>query len=159
MRPITLVSSNLICVVIVLTLLGNEARLVAAQNATSAQARDRRMIRNLIRQENDGRRVIKYTNEPIFVSGAYPRPLTGAQARSELRDDNRGKRTVRQEMIRLTISKSRDVAYDFGNFRMSYDDPEGKRVSLSGSYLRVWRKLVGKWKVDALFARPNRESQ
>jgi hypothetical protein len=47
------------------------------------------------------------------------------------------------------------MAYEFGNFTISYDAQDKTRTSFEGSYLRVWRKSSGEWKVDAYFARLN----
>src|SRR6266513_5797067 len=43
----------------------------------------------------------------------------------------------------------------FGNFTLSFDQPDKKHISFDGSYLRVWRKINGEWLEDAFFARPN----
>ena len=57
--------------------------------------------------------------------------------------------------MRLAVSRSGDMAYEFGNFTMSFETPEKKHVNFSGSYLRVWRKVGGEWMVDVLSARPH----
>jgi len=151
---------KLIC--IALLALGSGTQPVAAQNATSAKARDEQAIRSLIQQENEGKRVIKYTDEAIFVSGAYPRPAIGAKQVETMSREVSSKRSNESrsaETVRLVLSKSRDLAYEFGNFKLSFDDSDGKKVNLAGSYLRVWRKVDSDWKVDAFFARPNRDVQ
>ena len=47
------------------------------------------------------------------------------------------------------------MAEEFGNFTLSFDQPDKKHISFDGSYLRVWRKIKGEWLEDAFFARPN----
>ena len=47
------------------------------------------------------------------------------------------------------------MAYEFGYGDLSWDTPEKKHISFEASYLRVWRKINGEWKVEVSFARPN----
>jgi len=131
-----------------------------AQAAASAMG-DEQVLRELIQQENQGKDVIKYTDDSIFVSGAFPRPIIGrqqreaAQPRREEIAKHRPNQSVKREVQRLAVSQSGDMAYEFGDFTIGYDAPDKKRTSFNGSYLRVWRKIDGEWKVDASFARPN----
>ena len=134
---------------------------VAGQSRT-AKTGDEKAIRSLIHQENEGKQAIKYTNESIFVSGVYPRPVIGSRDSETVNREVMSKRSNvsrQDETVRLVISKSRDIAYEYGNFKMSFDDAEKRKISFSGSYLRVWRKAGGEWRVDALFAKPNPEGQ
>jgi hypothetical protein len=48
--------------------------------AQTADKSDEQTLRELIRQRNEGKDVIKYTDNVIFVSGAYPRPIIGREA-------------------------------------------------------------------------------
>ena len=59
------------------------------------------------------------------------------------------------EVVRLVISQSGDMAEEFGNFTLSFDQPDKTHISFDGSYLRVWHKIRGEWLEDAYFARPN----
>src|SRR4051794_19456574 len=55
-----------------------------AQSTNSANAsRDEQTIRDLVTQENEGKQVIKFTDERIFVSGAYPKPIIGKEMSPE----------------------------------------------------------------------------
>jgi len=56
---------------------------------------------------------------------------------------------------RIVVAASRDLAYQFSDFRTEWDDASGARTGLSGSILRVWKKVGGEWMQEALFARPN----
>ena len=100
--------------------------------------------------------MIKFTEDCIVVTGAYPRPVIGRaafeQAQSLLLRTNR---LIKDEIVRLVVSQSADMAEEFGNFTMSYDEPNKKHISFNGSYLRIWRKVNGDWLADAFFARPN----
>jgi ketosteroid isomerase-like protein len=154
------VVAGLILCLLILTVV--ESLSVAAQETTTTASKtDEQVLRNLIRQENEGKNVIKFTEDSIFVSGAYPRPLIGrenrraAQQRSEELGKSRPNQITKREVKRLVVSQSGDIAYDFGDFTISYDAPDKKRTGFSGSYLRVWRKVGGEWQVDAFFARPN----
>jgi ketosteroid isomerase-like protein len=55
----------------------------------------------------------------------------------------------------LVVAKSGDLAYEYSNFRMEWDGPDGKRTGFNGALLRVWRKVDGQWLAEALYARPN----
>ena len=41
---------------------------------------DEQLLRKLIREDNEGKNVIKRTEDSIFVSGAFPRPMIGRAA-------------------------------------------------------------------------------
>lgn len=134
-------------------LLGSPAAI--AQTDTNAQS-DEQLLRNLIQQENEGKNVIKRTEDSIFVSGAYRRPMIGRAARkAEGSPKDRLNESRKGELMRLVISQSGDMAEEFGNFTLSFDQPDKKHISFDGSYLRVWRKINGEWLEDAFFARPN----
>jgi uncharacterized protein (TIGR02246 family) len=45
----------------------------------------------------------------------------------------------------ISVSKSKDVAYEFGTYSMAFDSPKG-RVQDKGKYATVWKKEGGKWK-------------
>ena len=129
--------------------------------ATASTKTDEQVLRELIQQDDYGKDVIKFTEDAIFVSGAYPRPIIGRQQREAARPRqeeiarSRPNQSRKSEVQRLVVSQSGDMAYEFGNFTISYDAPDKKRAGFNGSYLRVWRKIGGEWKVDAFFARPN----
>ncbi len=128
-----------------------------AQSHTDTR-RDEQALRELVRQENEGKQVIKYTDDSIFSSGAMPRPVIGVEARKKMGAELNAKRlnqTRKCEIVRLVVSESGDMAYEFSNFTMGFDTPERKHVSITGSFLRVWRKVNGEWMVEALSARPH----
>jgi ketosteroid isomerase-like protein len=137
--------------------------IAVAVQAASAQSPagvtgDEQRLRELVRLENEGKDVIKYTDEAILSSGAAPLPVIGAEARKKHSEELNSKRFNQKRTVetrRLVVAKSGDMAYEFGNFTLSFDTPEKKNVALNGSYLRVWRKFGGEWMVDALSARPN----
>ena len=135
----------------------------AAVNAQTAKT-DEQILRDLISRADKEPNAIKHTDDAIFVSGAYPRPVVGReqmQAGRAQRDGmmkSRLNQTQKNELVRLVISESKDMAYDFGNFTVDYDTADKKHVNFSGSYLRVWRKVGGEWKGEAFFARPNEDA-
>lgn len=47
------------------------------------------------------------------------------------------------------------MAYEYGDFRLTFDAADKRRAGFGGSYLCVWRKIAGEWMVAAFFARPN----
>ena len=136
-------------------LIGLGSPAAIAQTDTNAKT-DEQLLRKLIQEENEGKHVIKPTEDSIFVSGAYPRPMIG-RAVQEAVGPSRDRSNVSQksEVVRLAISQSGDMAEEFGNFTMSFDKPDKTHISFDGSYLRVWRKINGEWLEDAFFARRN----
>lgn len=46
----------------------------------------------------------------------------------------------------VQVAAARDMAFDVGTYRMSFDSPQG-RVNDEGKYTTVWRKIAGEWKV------------
>lgn len=144
------------------TIIGLLALMLTSQSAQAQSPleskADEQTIRDLVRQENEGKRVIKFTDQSIIASGATPRPVVGQDARKKMIQELSAKRlnqTRKDETLRLVISESGDMAYEFGNFTLSFDTPEKKQVSFSGYYLRVWRKVNREWMVEVLFARPH----
>ncbi len=126
--------------------------------AQTAEKSDEQTLRELIRQQDEGKDVIKYTDNVIAASGAIPRPIIGREALLRTREDivkGTPNRTTKTNVERLVVSKSGDMAYEFANFTTAYGAPDKNRTSFNGSHLRVWRKVDGEWKVDASFARRN----
>jgi len=128
---------------------------------TDANGRsDEQLLRKLIREDNEGKNVIKRTEDSIFVSGAFPHPMIGHAVEEALGSrKDRSNESRKGEVVRLVISQSGDMAEEFGNFRLSFDQPDKKHISFDGSYLRVWRKINGEWLEDAFFARPNESAE
>lgn len=50
---------------------------------------------------------------------------------------------------RIIVSKSRDMAYDLGAFRVTISGEQGKPIIRLGKHLMTWRKLSGRWRVTA----------
>jgi len=51
---------------------------------------------------------------------------------------------------RVDVSKSGDMAYEYGTYSMTVNDPEGKPVNDRGKYVVVWKKQSdGNWKAVA----------
>ena len=137
-------------------LLVASSHVATGQTTTAPAKSDEEVLRDLVRQENDGKKMIKFTEDCIFVTGAYPRPVIGRSAREQAQSRlGRTNRSIKDETVRLVVSQSADMAEEFGNFTMSYDEPNKGHVSFNGSYLRIWRKVSGEWLADAFFARPN----
>jgi ketosteroid isomerase-like protein len=108
----------------------------AQTTASSTSKTDEQTIRDLVAQENEGKQVIQYTDDRIFVSGAYPRPMIGKemsaenqQASNKLKAERRNfKGTSRIE--RIVVSGGGDMAYEFGYGNLSYDTPENNTSAL-----------------------------
>ena len=135
------------------------AGILVALGQTAGTKSDEQALRELIQQRDQGKDVIKYTENAIFVSGAFPQgPVYGREAAKPKREEiakSRPNQSTKHNVERLVVSKSGDMAYEFGNFTDAYDGADKKRTGFKGSYLRVWRKIDGEWQVDVAFARRN----
>jgi ketosteroid isomerase-like protein len=133
----------------------------AACGWTADLKSEERAIRALIAQQDQGAQAV-YTDDVIFVSGRFSRPVIGnkalVEAREQLQQDpatRRNNPSVKHDVVRIQVADSGDLAYEFTNFHLGYDDSANKRVEFGGHLLRVWRKQNGSWKVAALVARPS----
>jgi ketosteroid isomerase-like protein len=100
--------------------------------------------------------------DAIFWSGAYPRPMVGAEDRDRVKPFPEGRIEQRtnqkrtNDLVRLEVAASGDLAYEFSNFSLSYDlNDTTQHVAFTGSVLRVWKKVNGQWRVAAAFLRPH----
>jgi ketosteroid isomerase-like protein len=109
----------------------------------------------------------KTTDDMIFVSGAYPRPIIGQRiARSDSGSRaahavaaKRSRTSSKVRPIRVEVSQSGDMAYGFALFDMAFDRPDStgktEHIAFEGSQLTVWRRTGGEWRLAAAFMRPN----
>jgi ketosteroid isomerase-like protein len=140
-------------------------REMGNDSPSSGLPTDEQILRDLVQRENDGKLVLNPTDDLIFVSGLYPRPFVGRQAyeAGRMKDEDmatmRPNQTVKHQVVRLVVSESKDIAYEYGNHTINWDDQNKKRTGFDGAYLRVWRRDRGEWKTDVLFCRPNEEEK
>jgi hypothetical protein len=105
-------------------------------------------------------KTIKYTDDNFFWSGAYDKPMIGNSERTEGRKKAEAEEPRKNEANadhpqRVVVSKSGDMAYEYGNGEMSYDEQKtGKHVSFQLGYLRVWKSVDGRCKVAATMVKP-----
>ena len=45
-----------------------------------------------------------------------------------------------------------DLAYEVGKFTLTIEPEEGEAISVSGKYVRIWKRVNGSWKVDVLIS-------
>ena len=50
---------------------------------------------------------------------------------------------------RIVVAQSRDMAYELGGYRASFDDGKGGARETVGKHLVVWQKRAGRWLVTA----------
>ena len=118
--------------------------------------------------ESSGKTRPNVTDDFIFVSGAYPRPIIGRQkfapndtgmANAEAEMRKRSGEVVKTHPQKVVVSKAGDMAYGFASFNMEFDRPDSagksEHVKFEGSQLTVWRKIGGEWRLAASFNRPN----
>jgi len=100
------------------------------------------------------------TADAFFWSGAYDKPLIGRaeseEAYRKLETEAPRKNQVTVEHPQhIVVSKSGDLAYEYGNGELSFDDQKtGKHVTLQNAYLRVWRSVDRDCRVVATVVRP-----
>jgi hypothetical protein len=131
--------------------------LLAAPIAVMAQgpACSEKTIRDAVQN-----RTIKYTDDNFFWSGAFNKPLIGnaeqAQGTKKLDAEEPRKNEVAVERPqRIVVSKSGDMAYEYGGGELSYDEQKtGKHTSFQIGYLRVWKSVDGQCKVAATMVKP-----
>ena len=105
-------------------------------------------------------RTFKVADDSFFWSGAYDKPLIGKAEREEgvkkLEAEAPRKNQVgSQHPQRIEISKSGDMAYEYGTGELSFDAQKtGKHVAFQLGYLRVWKSVDGERKVAATMMRP-----
>jgi hypothetical protein len=131
--------------------------LLAAPIAVRAQgsACSEQTIRDAVQN-----RTIKYTDDNFFWSGAYDKPMIGKA------EQDAGRKTVEAEEPRnnevsadhpqrVVVSKSGDMAYEYGGGELSFDEQKtGKHVSFQVGYLRVWKSVNGQCRVAATMVKP-----
>jgi uncharacterized protein (TIGR02246 family) len=50
---------------------------------------------------------------------------------------------------KVTVSKSRDIAYEIGTFQLTVNDAQGKPAASIGKFVVVWERRGGQWKAVA----------
>jgi ketosteroid isomerase-like protein len=112
-------------------------------------------IRAIIEQQDQ----LPYVRDLIFWSGAFPRPRVGEERVKpfdETAMQQRRNQKSEVKVIRLEVAAAGDMAYEFSNFTLSWDVADtNEHTSFTGSALRVWKKVNGKWQVAASFQRPH----
>jgi ketosteroid isomerase-like protein len=100
----------------------------------------------------------KETEDAIFWSGAYKRPVIGSEKGEEFSGHEGSKRKnvkITTDVQRIDVAASGDMAYEFSYGFLSYDlDAPPEHVAFKTGLLRVWKKVNGEWKVAATFVRP-----
>lgn len=135
---------------------------VSFLSAQGQAAGNEQTIRQLVADQNAGKQVIAYTENRIFVIGPFARPSIGKndpayrQVMDSLGNVRRNVKAI-QQIVRLEVAGSGDMAYEYGEGQTEYDDQNNQHTAFTNSYVRIWRKVNGQWLVDVFFARPNRQ--
>jgi ketosteroid isomerase-like protein len=102
---------------------------------------------------------IKFTEDAVQWTGARKRPSVGSKLGEPFSAENLAKRKNQvnhDDIQRIEIASSGDMAYEFSYGKLDYD-VEGapvQHVSFETGLVRVWKKAQGEWKVAAMFVRP-----
>jgi hypothetical protein len=112
-------------------------------------------IRDAVQNET-----MKAADDEYFWSGAYDKPLLGKAEHEEARRKKEVEATRKNQVTsphpqHIDVSKSGDMAYEYGTSELSFDDQKtGKHVASQVGYLRVWKVAAGECKVAATMMRP-----
>jgi hypothetical protein len=99
-------------------------------------------------------------DDEYFWSARYDKPLIGKVEHEEaLKKVNVENPRTNQVTLfhpqQIVVSKSGDMAYEYGTGDLSYDDQKAaKRLSGTIGYFRVWKSVDGQCKVAATTMRP-----
>lgn len=103
---------------------------------------------------------MKTADDEYFWSGRFEKPLIGKAQHEEAAKKRDGENPRKNQVIvqhpqRIDVSKSGDMAYEYGTGDLSYDDQKtGTHVAGPTGYLRVWKSVDGQCKVVATMMRP-----
>ena len=101
-----------------------------------------------------------YTDDSVFWSGAYKRPVVGKEVPEPFPETKAAKRTNQvntTKVERLEVqAASGDMAWEFSIVHTEYDSDEKptQHKSFDAGMLRVWKKVDGEWRTVAMFGRP-----
>ena len=135
--------------------------LICGCLTAAAQTTDEQILRQLIKQESAGKTTIKFNGNAVFATDALSRPRLLQKVneidgvRMQTISAPRPNQILTIEIRRIVVAESKDLAYEYSDFTISYDQPDKTPDGYTGSHLRVWRKTQGEWRVDAVFARQN----
>jgi hypothetical protein len=103
-------------------------------------------------------RAFEYSDDTFFWSGRFEKPLIGKSVTLErLRksDQSRQNSVVVDHPQVIAVSRSGDMAYEYGTGDMSFDAREsGEHVAFQAGYVRVRKSVGGKCEVAASMFRP-----
>jgi hypothetical protein len=119
---------------------------------------DEKAIRDAIARIDRGE-ATPSTSDRVFFTGALKQAQVGNQPAVPIPGEdepaNRLPNSQRSKTApqRIEIAKSGELAYEFSHRELSYQLKDRKTVNVPTSFLRVWRKEAGQWKVAAMFSR------
>ncbi|ERR1700721_2884283 len=102
----------------------------------------------------------KHTDDEILWTGIYERPFVlpneGVEAPSMERSKRSNEKITTDDVQRVEVAASGDLAYEFSYGTVEFDWPGSppRHVAFKTGLLRVWKKEGGDWKVAAFFIRP-----
>jgi ketosteroid isomerase-like protein len=124
---------------------------VMAQGSVCSEQKIRDAINN---------HTVKSADDVFFWSGAYDKPLIGKveiqEALKKLEANTPRKNQVEKiNPQRIVVSRSGDMAYEYGTGELSFDDVKsGKHIEFQNAYLTVWKSVDGQCEIAAKMARP-----
>lgn len=96
---------------------------------------------------------VPHLADQIFWSSAFKRPVMGKEKGTPYANPTSapdrvpGSQKLRTEPIKIVISDSRDLAYEYSKSNLQFDMKSGQHINVETGQLRVWQKEGGEWKM------------
>jgi ketosteroid isomerase-like protein len=137
------------------------AALAVLARGAGKDATEEAAIRTLIAAYDDNAQAgaVPHLADQIFWSSAFKRPVMGSEkgvpvANSTSAPDRvPGSQRSRTEPLKIVISDSHDLAYEYSKSNLQFDMKSGQHIRLETGQLRIWQKEGGEWKIAAMFSR------
>jgi hypothetical protein len=128
--------------------------------AGSNAAEEAAIRKQIVLSDQKGRAALSLP-DASFWSGAYKRPMVGADkgqaigGEGGIEDRVPESEKTKTEPMRIVVSDSHDLAYEYSKSALEFTTKKsGKHINFDDGILRVWQKQGGVWKEAAMFAFP-----
>jgi uncharacterized protein (TIGR02246 family) len=91
-----------------------------------------------------------YSPDVVTVyDGNVDRGVAEVQATMEKNVKDNPNSLISWSTTAVKVAESGDLAYETGNINMDPDGPDGKKPGTTGTFVTVWEKVDGTWRVVA----------
>ena len=90
---------------------------------------------------------IEFASEEVIIMRQNQFPIVGIDALRERYSKMKSQIKLTWYPVKADVSKSGDLGYTFGNWKLASKTSEGKDTTSYGVYISIWKKQKnGKWK-------------